>query len=156
MTHLTPIDCACMVCNGQFIPILESRGAELHSTEVLNVPSSLFYSLLGLSPSALQRVMASSTQTFQQVSKIQPLLPLLAMIHKYAGVETIADFLIQEGVDVNQTNSEGNTALHMCVIHNNLVLLAHLLQKGVKTELLNAQGKTAYQVSFEIFFQLAC
>lgn len=135
-----------MVGNGQFIPILEANKAQLNTSQVMNLPSSVFYSLLSETPAALERVMDECPQSLSQLSKRQPLMPLLAMIHKFAGVEALADYLVKEGVDLNQLNSEGDSALHLCVLHNNLFLLRYLLKKGAKTEMLNLQNKTAYQV----------
>lgn len=140
-----------MVGNGQFIPILEANKAQVNASQVMNLPSSVFYALLSETPAALERILEECPQSLSQLTKRQPLMPLLARIHKHTGVESLAAYLIKEGVDGNQLTSEGDSALHLCVLHNNLLLLRYLLKRGVKTETVNQQGKTAYQVGVSSF-----
>ena len=55
--------------------------------------------------------------------------------------------LIQEGMNVNSRNIDGNTALHFASINNNTESVIILLNKGADRNFVNLKGETALQMT---------
>ena len=58
------------------------------------------------------------------------------------GYLEIAKYLVDNGVDVNIQNEDGETALMLASSHSNLSLVRYLVAKGANLEILNKVRKT--------------
>lgn len=64
----------------------------------------------------------------------------------YSEVETMLPKLTYE--ELNQIDSDGNSALHIATSFNHLAIVQLLLDKGCSRTILNRRGKTAYQEAY--------
>lgn len=147
--NLSPVDCACLLPSTHYLSYLLDKGGNISYSQVFDLPSSFFYSLLAPTSLPCSFLLQTTSIDLFQLNKKQPLLHLLAKIHKFTGVEAIASCLIQNGIDINQLNTNGESVLHTCVQYNNIFLLTYLINNGAKTDILNNQHKTAYQVYYD-------
>ena len=58
-----------------------------------------------------------------------------------------AQFLIENGADLNCIDDAGNTALHIATNCNNIEIVQILLDKGAKTDLKNVNNMTALDIA---------
>ncbi|CAM4397223.1 MAG: hypothetical protein LEGION0398_MBIBDBAK_00213 [Legionellaceae bacterium] len=57
-------------------------------------------------------------------------------------------FIIQKtNVDINKTDIQGNTLLHLAVINNNPDMVTALLMSGIDEQITNQEGKTAQEIA---------
>lgn len=61
-------------------------------------------------------------------------------------VEVVQAFL-RYGVDINKANPDGNMAVHICAMRNNVPILQLLVGHGAQLDVRNAQGETALQLA---------
>lgn len=143
------MDCACIVAEGRFIPFLMANNATFNQANVMTLPGSLFYSLLSTSPAPLQMVISEARLNLHLLNKRQSILSLLATVHKYTGVDLIAEYLLKEGLSKDSVDVNGDSLLHTCVYHNNILLLSYLLKCGAHCDVKNSRGKTPFEVAEE-------
>ena len=62
--------------------------------------------------------------------------------------ESVVQYLLSlPDININATNENGSTALHVAVLKNDEVTIQQLLQAGVNTSVADAGGKTAYDIA---------
>ncbi|XP_072177868.1 transient receptor potential cation channel subfamily V member 5-like [Diadema setosum] len=64
--------------------------------------------------------------------------------------EDILRFLWSKGADVNAQDANGNTALHMAVLHNKKAMFTQCFELGSSCSITNAQGYTPLSLAAEI------
>lgn len=143
------MDCACIVDEGRLIPFLIANNATFNQSNVMNLPACIFYSLLSTSPAPLQMVLSETRSNLHLLNKRQSILSLLATIHKYTGVDLIAEYLLKEGLSKDSIDINGESLLHTCVTHNNILLLSYLLKCSANSDVKNSRGKTPFEVAEE-------
>lgn len=62
----------------------------------------------------------------------------------------MVDFLVQNSKDLNCTNADGNTPLHVCVLADQSEAMKLLLKAGANTSLVNSLNKTPLQLAVEL------
>ena len=67
----------------------------------------------------------------------------------YRGNHQVAQFLIDNGADLNYASTNGN-ALMACVFKNEIQLLDELLQKKANIDLTDANGQTALMLAVQL------
>jgi hypothetical protein len=80
--------------------------------------------------------------TFDSQWRGSPLLHLAVI----AGSAPIAAFVIDQGVDPDERDADGNTALHLACLRGSRELADALLRKGVDKRIVDADGNTAMQL----------
>lgn len=63
------------------------------------------------------------------------------------GLETLAGYLIQNGADLNQRNSYGDTPLHEAVTHERIVVAQLLLSGGADVNAQDTNGRTPLHIA---------
>jgi len=87
--------------------------------------------------------------------------PLMVAIQKYSNLE-IVELLITNGADVNLTNSHGDTALHLALLHENIIkkrfiydnqfnTFKLLIDKGADVNIQNKDGNTPLHLALNDF-----
>ncbi|THZ09998.1 hypothetical protein D6C95_00875 [Aureobasidium pullulans] len=70
-----------------------------------------------------------------------------------SGHEGIVRILLEEGVDINEGNSEGSTALHMTVQKRQENMLQLLLEKGANVDIADDKGRKPVHLAIASDFQ---
>jgi ankyrin repeat protein len=128
------------------IELLIQYGADVNAKK-----STLGSPLFSLVPdSNVEEVLATmikhGANIHAKTSTGDTILMVLANQTQYA--PTAIRFLIKQGVDVNAQNNEGWTALMKAAQKfNNLEVIQALLDSGAKKELVNNQGKSAFDLA---------
>ncbi|XP_072160519.1 uncharacterized protein [Bemisia tabaci] len=69
------------------------------------------------------------------------------MSSRFKGVAGVAEFFVQNGIDVDSVDNFGNTPLHLCGISSNLQVATVLLDNGAKINVHNKSNKRPIEMN---------
>ncbi len=159
----TPLILATRHDDGELVKLLLSHGADSQIKNKKNQTAPQIAKTLSLKnamtafkqkgiklPSSRQNYAKTDLKTFQasiaktdNIYKGWPLINIASLLGEY----NIVDQLIKQGVDINQTDSNGNTALHRAASKGQLKVVKLLIANNIRINAVNKKQQTALWVA---------
>ena len=136
----TPFHLACILGNKELASFLISNGASADEPNVQTNTSALHYACwLGLFPLVVR--LADATPSSINSSNDDNLTPLHAAIIANDDVD-IVNFLLDRGADIEASDDELDTCLHLSMAHRRVAVCKLLYSRGADIRALNSLGKS--------------
>lgn len=68
------------------------------------------------------------------------MLKLVELIEKNVSIDDIKSMILSEGNNINSTDKDGNTLLHLAIVNNNYKLVKFLIEKNATIAVFNKEG----------------
>ena len=133
----------------RILPLLVEHGANLDYIPENGSHSALFEAVLLGNIPLIKKCLELKAHPNINARDGSTILHALARCSSKNCVECFAQLFLDQGIDINQKNNAGCTALHLAVSNNNMPMIQFLLEYNCKIDICDNEGKLPIEYAQE-------